>query len=111
MEQADKLKAEIAEMEEEMKAKRRQLEKFEQAVVYARFFVPGTELAWYPIEGETQGEDFLFFGWISGSRSEFDFFLLSQLEAFRGLLELQRVERDPAFAAGRLTDVVPPPDL
>jgi hypothetical protein len=80
-------------------------------VVYARFFVPGTELAWYPIEGETQGEDFLFFGWISGSRSEFDFFLLSQLEAFRGLLELQRVERDPAFAAGRLTDVVPPPDL
>jgi hypothetical protein len=31
LEQADKLKAEIAEMEEEMKAKRRQLEKFEQA--------------------------------------------------------------------------------
>jgi len=31
MEQADKLKSEIAEMEEEIKAKRRQLEKFEQA--------------------------------------------------------------------------------
>jgi hypothetical protein len=31
MEQADKLKAEIAETEEELKAKRRQLEKFEQA--------------------------------------------------------------------------------
>ena len=31
MEQADKLKAEIAEMEEALKAKRRQLEKFEQA--------------------------------------------------------------------------------
>lgn len=31
LEQADKLKAEIAEMEEEMKSKRRQLEKFEQA--------------------------------------------------------------------------------
>ncbi len=31
MEQADKLKAEIAEAEEELKAKRRQLEKFEQA--------------------------------------------------------------------------------
>jgi hypothetical protein len=31
MEQADKLKAEIAEGEEELKAKRRQLEKFEQA--------------------------------------------------------------------------------
>lgn len=80
-------------------------------VVYARFFVPGMELAWYPIEGEPQGADFLFFGWISGSRNEFDFFLLSELEAFRGLLELQRVERDPAFAAGRLTDVVPAPDL
>jgi len=31
MEQADKLRAEIAEAEEELKAKRRQLEKFEQA--------------------------------------------------------------------------------
>ena len=31
MEQADKLKAEIGEAEEELKAKRRQLEKFEQA--------------------------------------------------------------------------------
>ena len=31
MEQADKLKAEIAEMEEELKAKRRQLQKFEEA--------------------------------------------------------------------------------
>jgi hypothetical protein len=31
MEQADKLKAEIAEAEEELAAKRRQLEKFEQA--------------------------------------------------------------------------------
>lgn len=29
--QADKLKAEIAELEEELKAKKRQLEKFEQA--------------------------------------------------------------------------------
>jgi hypothetical protein len=31
MEQADKLKAEIAEAEEELKAKRRQLQKFEEA--------------------------------------------------------------------------------
>ena len=31
LEQADKLKAEIAEMEEEMKSKRRQLQKFEEA--------------------------------------------------------------------------------
>ena len=31
LEQADKLKIEIAEMEEELKAKRRQLQKFEEA--------------------------------------------------------------------------------
>jgi hypothetical protein len=31
LEQADKLKAEIAEMEEEIKAKRKQLQKFEEA--------------------------------------------------------------------------------
>lgn len=80
-------------------------------VVYAKFSVPGMELAWYPIEGEPRGEDFLFFGWISGSRNEFDFFLLSELIAFRGLLEIQRAERDPSFKEGRLTDVVPAPDL
>ena len=79
-------------------------------VVYARFFVPGTELAWYPIEGEPRGDDFLFFGWISGSRNEFGYFLLSELEAFRGLLAVQRVERDLTFTEGRLTDVVPAPD-
>ena len=31
MEQADKLKAEIAELEEEIRAKKRQLQKFEEA--------------------------------------------------------------------------------
>jgi hypothetical protein len=31
LEQADKLKAEIAEMEEDLKGKRRQLQKFEEA--------------------------------------------------------------------------------
>lgn len=31
LEQADKLRSEIAEMEEELKGKRKQLEKFEQA--------------------------------------------------------------------------------
>jgi len=34
----------------------------DEPMVYACFFLPGTWWRWYVIEGEPQGEDFLFFG-------------------------------------------------
>jgi Protein of unknown function (DUF2958) len=78
-------------------------------VVYCRYFLPGTNLAWYPIEGQTDGDDFQFFGFVVG-RDDFRFFRLSMLEKVRGPME-QPVERDLTFTEGRLTDVVPAPDL
>jgi hypothetical protein len=76
--------------------------------VYAKFHLPGTSRAWYVIEGQLEGQDFLFFGFMAGPNT-FGQFRLSELERFRGLFD-SRVERDQVFTEGRLTDVVPAPD-
>jgi hypothetical protein len=81
-----------------------------EPTVYAKFFLPGTDWTWYVTEGSPQENDFLFFGFVVGLESEFGYFLLSELEAVRSPLGL-RVERDLAFREGKLTDVVPAPDL
>ena len=77
-------------------------------MAYARFHLPGTRWAWYLMEGEPDGDDYLFFGFVVGP-DDFRHFRLSELEAARSPLG-QPVERDPAFTEGRLTDVVPAPD-
>jgi len=81
-----------------------------EPMVYAKFFMPGTGWTWYVTEGSPQEEDFLFFGFVVGLESEFGYFLLSELESVRSQLGLE-VERDLAFHEGRLTDVVPEPDI
>jgi len=81
-----------------------------EPVVYAKFFLPGTGWTWYVTEGSQQEDDFLFFGFVVGLESEFGYFLLSELESVRTSLGLA-VERDLSFREGRLTDVVPTPDL
>jgi hypothetical protein len=77
--------------------------------IYARFTMPGTGWDWYVTEGEAQGEDFLFFGFVRGQENEFKCFLLSELESVRTPLGTA-VERDLTFTEGRLTEVVPAPD-
>ncbi len=85
-------------------------EKEAEPVVYAKFFLPGTGWTWYVTEGSQQEDDFLFFGFVVGLENEFGYFLLSELEGVRTTLGLD-VERDLAFREGRLTDVIPAPDL
>jgi len=80
----------------------------EEPVVYVRYFLPGTRLSWYVMEGEPDGDDFLFFGFAAGPR-DFLYFRLSELKTAKNLLG-QPVERDLTFTEGRLTDVVPAPD-
>ena len=79
-------------------------------MVYAKFFLPGTQWTWFVTEGEAKGDDFLFFGFVVGLEAEFGYFVLSELESATTPLGLH-VERDLAFTEGRLTDVVPAPDL
>ena len=78
-------------------------------IVYAKFFLPGTDWTWYVTEGSPRGDDFLFFGFVVGLESEFGYFVLSELESVRTSLVVG-VERDLTFTEGRLTDVVPAPD-
>ena len=78
--------------------------------VFARWFLPGTGWVWYLIEGEASGDDYQLFGFVIGAESEFGYFLLSELEALRSPSGAC-VERDPTFTEGRLTDVVPAPDV
>ena len=74
--------------------------------IYARFAIGSR--AWYVIEGEPEGDDFVFYGWIA-NRNGFGMFRLTELESIRGLFD-SRVELDLSFIPGKLTDVVPPPD-
>src|SRR5450759_2725528 len=78
-------------------------------MVYAKFHLPGTRWVWYVFEGQPEGQDFVFFGFVAGRDSEFTRCRLSDLQAMRGLSG-KEVERDLTFIQGRLTDVVPAPD-
>ena len=81
----------------------------EEPTVYACFFLPGTQWRWYVTEGQLQGDDFMFFGFVCGLENEFGYFLLSALEKVRTPLGTC-VERDESFTPGKLTDVVSAPD-
>lgn len=81
-----------------------------EPIVYAKFFLPGTNFTWYVTEGSEKEGDFLFFGFVVGQDAEFGYFLLSELESVSTKLG-SRVERDLHFRQGRLTDVVPAPEL
>jgi hypothetical protein len=81
----------------------------DEPVVYARYYLPNTRWNWYVIEGEPEGDDFLFFGFVTGLADEFGHFRLSELQAVRGPGG-ETVERDAASTEGRLADVVPAPD-
>ncbi len=81
-----------------------------QPVIFAKYFLPGSRRAWYVLEGEPEDCDFLFFGFVTGVADEFGHFRLSELQAATGLLG-EKVELDANFKEGKLTDVVPAPDL
>ena len=79
-------------------------------MVYAKLYLPGTSMAWYLIEGEAWGSDFMLFGFVVGADCKFENFLLSELEGIK-TPDGSGVERDTSFAEGRLTDVVPAPEI
>ena len=78
-------------------------------IVHAKFFTPDANWTWWATEGEPDGDDFRFFGYVRGLEEEWGYFLLSELEAAQGPLGLP-IERDLYFQSGRFTDVVEPPE-
>ena len=99
-------------------------EKVGDPVVHAKFFTPDSSWTWYATEGSyinqqgtameywdpersspTDAVDFLFFGYVIGQVEEWGYFLLSELEAARGPLELP-IERDLYFRPASFSQVM-----
>jgi len=64
--------------------------------VYVKFFSPDIGWTWYATEGEPEGRDFLFFGYVRGFVGEWGYFRLSELQQACGGFGLA-VERDLSF--------------
>lgn len=62
----------------------------EDPIVYALFYaLEEMRAAWYVIEGQPDGEDFCFYGYVvRPSREDWREFLLSELEAIKGPSDL-----------------------
>lgn len=72
--------------------------------VYAKFFFPARRWTWFVTEGESEGDDFRFFGYVVGNFDEWGYFSLNELQSIniRGLT----VERDLYFEQGKFSEVI-----
>ena len=83
-------------------------DKGNDAIVYVKFFTPDSSWTWYVLEGEPEGNDFTFFGFVDGLFPEYGYFRLSELEEVRGPLGLP-IERDRWFdpqPIGKIKDAI-----
>ena len=80
----------------------RQQENSDDPIVYAKFFFPAAQWTWFVTEGEPQGDDFLFFGYVIGFEGEWGYFTLRELESVNisGIV----IERDLYFEPRRFSD-------
>lgn len=62
-------------------------------IVYAKFFFPASGWVWFVTEGQPEGDDFTFFGYVIGFEAEWGYFTLRELAEvnIRGLV-IERVE-------------------
>jgi hypothetical protein len=74
-------------------------------IVHAKFFTPDSNWTWFITEGGTEGEDFIFFGYVIGFEEEWGYSALSELERVRGPLGLP-IERDLYFRPGPWREVI-----
>src|SRR5947208_1324293 len=74
-------------------------------IVHLKFFTPDSNWTWFATEGETQDNDFLFFGYVCGFEEEWGYFVLSELSSARGPLGLP-IERDLYFKPGSFSEVI-----
>lgn len=63
--------------------------------VHIKFFFPAGNWTWFVTEGDQEGDDFIFFGFVIGHEEEWGYFSLSELESIN--LHGLRVERDLYF--------------
>ena len=70
-------------------------------IVYVKFFFPASGWTWFVTEGQPEGHDFTFFGYVIGFEAEWGYFTLKELEEVNvnGLM----IERDCYFEPGKLS--------
>lgn len=73
-------------------------------MVYAKFFFPAGNWTWYVTEGEKDGDDFRFFGYVIGHEREWGYFSLNELKSIN--ISGLTVERDLYFEADSLDAVL-----
>lgn len=70
-------------------------------VVFAKFFFPASGWTWFVTEGQPEGDDFTFFGYVIGFEAEWGYFRLKELEEvnIKGIV----IERDCYFEPSKIS--------
>jgi len=79
--------------------------KLEEIPIIAKFFDPTGSWTWYATEGQQEGDDFIFFGYVRGDFPELGEFSLKELESVKGHFGLG-IERDLYFGKHTLAEVM-----
>jgi hypothetical protein len=74
-------------------------------IVHLKFFTPDSNWTWFVTEGSEDEENVRFFGYVLGLEEEWGYFMLSELESFRGPLDLA-VDRDLYFRPAPFNEVM-----
>jgi hypothetical protein len=73
-------------------------------IVYAKFFFPAGRWTWFVTEGEPDGDDFRFFGFVIGDFEEWGYFSLCELQSLN--IHGLTVELDLYFKRGTIDEVL-----
>lgn len=73
----------------------------EDRIVHIKFFFPAADWTWFVTEGEAEGDDFTFFGYVIGFASEWGYFSLRELEEIN--VHHLTVERDLDFREAKMS--------
>ncbi len=76
----------------------------QEKTVHVKFFFPAADWTWFVTEGEQEGDDFVFFGFVKGFEEEWGYFTLNELEHIH--VEGLTVERDLFFKPGKFREVI-----
>jgi hypothetical protein len=72
--------------------------------VHLKLFCPWNQWTWFITEGEQQGEDFTFFGYVIGHEKEWGYISMNELLSVTGPAGLY-IERDEYFTPKKASEV------
>jgi hypothetical protein len=76
-------------------------EGIDDPTVHLKFFFPAADWTWFATEGQPEGDDFTFFGYVIGFEREWGYFSLRKLEEIN--VHHLTVERDLFFEPEKMS--------